>query len=162
MTIGTEDKNHVTAPEVAVARVAPPTPRAHNADPETRAELPGLNPKDAIGRQKAPMHLVPPALYEPVARVMQLGAQKYGAYNWRTAPVNLTVYLDAMKRHWDAVVDGEWVDPESEQPHMAHVAASVAIILDALKHGNLNVDLVTLDIRQKAAVHVSISRGDIQ
>lgn len=104
----------------------------------------GLNPKDAIGRAKAPMHLVPPALYAPVAEVMRLGAEKYGPYNWRLEAVNLTVYLDAMKRHWDAVVDGQWLDAESKRPHLAHVAANCGIILDALKHHKLNVDLVTL------------------
>lgn len=98
------------------------------------------NPKDAIGKAKVPMHLIPPALYEPLARVMELGAKKYGAYNWRTDAVNLSVYVSAMGRHWAALMRGEWLDPESKQPHVAHVAANVAIILDAMAEGKLNVD----------------------
>ena len=41
------------------------------------------NPKDLIGMTKPPLRLVPPALLLFVARVMGLGAKKYGAYNWR-------------------------------------------------------------------------------
>jgi hypothetical protein len=99
-----------------------------------------VNPKDLIGVTKAPLRLVPPALTIGVAPVMALGAKKYGAYNWRKYPVKLSVYLEAIERHLLAVMDGQWVDPESGQPHVAHIAAGVGIILDALATESLVED----------------------
>ena len=100
----------------------------------------GVNPKDLIGAKKAPLRLVPPALTIEVARVMKLGAEKYGPYNWREYSVKLSVYLEAMLRHLLAAMDGEWEDPESGAPHVAHIAAGVAILLDAEANGSLIVD----------------------
>jgi hypothetical protein len=99
-----------------------------------------VNPKDLIGVTKAPLRLVPPALTIGVAPVMALGAKKYGPYNWRLYPVKLSVYLEAIERHLLAVMDGQWVDPESDQPHVAHIAAGAGIILDALATESLVED----------------------
>lgn len=99
----------------------------------------GVNPKDILGMKKPPLRLVPPALLLYVSRVMGLGAKKYGPYNWRTEgqPVRYTVYLEAMLRHVLSALDGEEIDPESGQPHVAHAAACAAIILDAGSLGQL-------------------------
>jgi hypothetical protein len=43
----------------------------------------GINPKDAIGDTKTPLHLVPKVAVAAMAWVMGLGAKKYGPYNWR-------------------------------------------------------------------------------
>lgn len=40
-------------------------------------------------------------------------------------------------RHIMAILDGEDLDQESGAPHQAHVAACMAIILDAAEVGNL-------------------------
>jgi hypothetical protein len=95
------------------------------------------NPKDLLGVKKPSLHLIPAAalLYESV--VMKLGAEKYGAYNWRSNKVVLSVYLDAARRHMLAKLDGEDNDPESGMPHEAHVRACMGIILDAHATGNL-------------------------
>lgn len=45
-----------------------------------------------------------------------------------------------MKRHIDAWYDGEDRDKESFLPHLAHVAASVAILMDAEAHGTFKDD----------------------
>ena len=103
-------------------------------------DVEGVNPKDLIGVQKAPLRFVPPALLAACAPVMALGAQKYGLMNWRQYPVKLSVYLEAMQRHLVAALDGEWFDPESGEPHVAHVAACVGIILDAQAIGHLVKD----------------------
>jgi hypothetical protein len=99
------------------------------------------NPKDLIGATKAPLNLVPPALFIEVAPVMALGAKKYGPYNWRESKVKLSVYLTAILRHTLAALDGQWEDPESGRPHVAHVGAGVGIILDADASGQLIDDL---------------------
>lgn len=111
---------------------------------EKRAEPPaavvGGNPKDAIGDTKPQMHLIPaPALIQ-AARVMELGAKKYGPYNWRGQPVRMTVYLAAAMRHILAKLDGQDLDPESGQPHEAHALACMAILLDAAATGNVKDD----------------------
>lgn len=101
------------------------------------------NPKDALGLKKPPLRLVPAALLLYVSRVMGLGAQKYGLYNWRTKQVRLTVYLEAAQRHILAKLDGQDLDPESGMPHEAHAAACMGIILDAMATGNLIDDRPT-------------------
>lgn len=99
-----------------------------------------LNPKGAAGRAKDQMHLIPVGALAPVARVMALGAKKYGPYNWRKTPVNYTTYLSAVGRHAAAFLDGQDQDPESGQSHLAHIAAGMMILLDAIVTGNAKDD----------------------
>lgn len=95
------------------------------------------NPKDAIGLTKPQLHLVPPALSLHVSQAMADGAKKYGAYNWRERDVRLTVYIAAAMRHLFSLLDGEDRARDSGHLHAAHVAACMAIILDAGETGNL-------------------------
>lgn len=98
----------------------------------------GMNPKDKIGLTKVPLRLVPPALMIEVSRVMQLGANKYGPYNWRENKVLATVYIEAALRHLLSYLDGETLDSESGASHLAHVAACMGILLDADAIGALD------------------------
>lgn len=112
----------------------------HTGEKRTENPAPSGNPKDAIGDTKPQMHLIPaPALIQ-AARVMELGAKKYGPYNWRGQPVRMTVYLAAAMRHILAKLDGQDLDPESGQPHEAHALACMAILLDAAATGNVKDD----------------------
>lgn len=99
-----------------------------------------LNPKGAAGLAKPQLHLIPVGAMTPIARVMELGASKYGPYNWRDTPVNYTTYLSAARRHIDAFLDGQVQDPESGQSHLAHAAAGLMILLDAIVTGNAKDD----------------------
>lgn len=101
------------------------------------------NPKDLIGAKKPQLHLFPPAALVIGAKVMELGAAKYGPMNWRTKKVRLTVYVSAAMRHLLSSLDGEEVDPESGQSHVAHAMACCAILLDAAATGNLLDDRPT-------------------
>lgn len=96
----------------------------------------GVNPKDIAGASKPQMGLIPVGAMETVARVMELGATKYGPYNWRKNKVRYMVYAHASLRHLYAWIGGESVDPESGQPHLAHVAACMLIVLDAIATGS--------------------------
>lgn len=87
--------------------------------------------------QKPPLRLVPAAALIFMSKVMALGAKKYGPYNWRENKVRYTIYLEAAMRHILSALDGEEIDPESGQPHVAHVASCMAILLDAKATGNL-------------------------
>jgi hypothetical protein len=96
-----------------------------------------INPKDILGLRKVPLRLIPSSPLARLAMVMQLGAIKYGAYNWREKEVRLTVYLEAAERHLRAILDGETIDEESGQPHAMHAAACMFIIQDAFDLGKL-------------------------
>jgi hypothetical protein len=97
----------------------------------------GENPKDRIGVTKPQLHLVPPSALIHMAKVFELGAKKYGPYNWRDNAVKQTVYISAAMRHLVSMLDGQTIDPESGEPHAAHVADCMAIIMDASDTGNL-------------------------
>lgn len=101
---------------------------------------PDDNPKTAEGLKKTPLHLIPPVAMQAEALVMGLGAKKYGAFNWREHQVSSSVYYSAALRHLLAWYDGETVDPESGQSHLAHVRACMGIVLDAEAKGKLNDD----------------------
>lgn len=105
--------------------------------PETTPTYPlGTNPKDALGAVKPQVGFIPVAAMNTVARVMELGAVKYGPYNWRSNKILLMTYAHAALRHIFAWIGGESNDPESGQPHLAHAAACMLIALDAMATGN--------------------------
>lgn len=122
-------------------------PLKHKADCEFHHDGSGCtcdaNPKDLAGRSKPQLHLIPPSalLYE--AKVMELGAAKYGPYNWREKKVTATAYISAAMRHLMSLLDGEDIDAESNQSHAAHVRSCMGIFLDALATGNLIDDRPT-------------------
>lgn len=95
------------------------------------------SPKVAQGAAKTPLALIPPSASEAIAKVHQHGAERYGEWNWRESNVPLMTYLHAMKRHIDAVIDGQDLDPDSGLPHVAHVAAGCNIVIDAGVFGTL-------------------------
>ena len=96
---------------------------------------PEANPKNAYGLTKPPMHLVPKAALVQVAMVMRLGAEKYGAFNWRDSAVTASTYEGAAERHLASWFDGEGCDQESRMSHVAHAAACCLILLDAMSCG---------------------------
>lgn len=107
-----------------------------------RMEHQEADPKAKHGAQKPQLQLIPPAANEAMARALELGASKYGKFNWRRNKVSIDTYLAAMKRHIDCVIDGQDVDKESGAHHLGHVMAGCAIVLDALRHGMLIDDRV--------------------
>ena len=98
---------------------------------------PPLDPKGDAGKLKPQLQLVPPVLNEAVAKALATGAARYGPWNWRGNKVEMMTYIGAMKRHLDALLDGEDVAPDSGVHHLGHIAASCAIALDAARHGTL-------------------------
>ena len=62
--------------------------------------------------------------------VMQMGADKYGAYNWCDHPMKASTYYNAILRHLNAWWTGETLDPESGLPHIAHLRACTGILID--------------------------------
>jgi hypothetical protein len=100
-------------------------------------DLPDTNPKSKFGVQKPALGLIPLAALEAAAGAHQLGADKYGAWNWREHSVAASVYINAIMRHikaWQEVGDN---DPESGVSHLGHVMACCGILLDAQANGKL-------------------------
>ena len=96
-----------------------------------------FNPKKAFGDLKERVSFIPPRIMLGLARVMALGAAKYGAFNWRKEPIDATTYYDAMHRHLAAWYSGEEADPESKVSHLYHVMACATILLDSTEQGVL-------------------------
>lgn len=97
----------------------------------------GSNPKDELGILKVPLGLVSPVANTLQAVCMQDGLEKYGPYNYRVAKVQALIYLEAAKRHIDALIDGEDFDPITGKPHIGYALATLQIIADAWINGNL-------------------------
>lgn len=95
------------------------------------------NPKDAIGANKLPLHLWPPAATAYGCIGLAEGALKYGRGNWREAGVKASIYIDACKRHLDAWFEGEECAPDSGSPHLSNALACLAILVDAKTAGKL-------------------------
>lgn len=98
------------------------------------------DPKGAIGATKTPLALIPPYAMEQTAWVHKLGSEKYGPFNWRETGVCATTYVAAIMRHLNAWRDGEDLDPESGISHIAHIACSCNILLDAQHCNTLQDD----------------------
>ena len=116
-----------------------PTRNAVNNEPVRES-----NPKTLMGRTKIPMlSVIPPTALIYLGMAMKYGAYEapkkdgthgYGPYNWREQPIEAMVYVDAALRHILAYVDGSWLDPDSNKPHLAHAMATLAILVDAIEN----------------------------
>lgn len=99
--------------------------------------LPDGNPKTVHGLQKPSLCLIPLVALEAAAGAHQLGADKYGPWNWRESSVAASVYVNAILRHVKAWHEVEGEDPESGVSHLGHVMACCGILLDAEANGQL-------------------------
>lgn len=106
----------------------------HNGGPPLEE---GENPKARHGAAKPNLALIPAGAQLQIAPVFQLGAAKYGPYNWRKDAVEAECYVAACQRHLFSWLDGEDVDPESGELHLAHAAACLMILLDANACGKM-------------------------
>jgi hypothetical protein len=77
---------------------------------------------------KPRISLVEPQFIVGLAKILTLGANKYGAYNWRKGANDIDRIKDAMLRHTLAYLDGERVDPESGESHLYHIAANLMFL----------------------------------
>ena len=73
-----------------------------------------------LDQNKPRMSLLPKGALSAVIRVLEFGATKYQADNWKHVPDAKTRYYDAMQRHIDAWWQGEQKDPETGEHHLAH------------------------------------------
>lgn len=159
------DTPHEVPPDMAAAGVAPltvdggcvapltvgPTLNVHEIIAKAIEHMPPIepvvvpsfadveNPKHHQGTKKPQLQLVPPAAEIAMAKALTEGARKYGPYNWREKKIRTMDYLGAAKRHILAMIDGEDVDPESEdgKTHLDGVLGTLAVLADAVALGNI-------------------------
>lgn len=99
-------------------------------------ETKDTNPKDAIGIKKVPFSLIPENVLAELSLAFLEGARKYRSYNWRVAGVRASVYIDALRRHLGAWVNGEDIDPDSGLSHLVKAMACLVILRDSMMVGN--------------------------
>lgn len=80
-------------------------------------------------RGKSRLDLVPPRALELVGHLLAHGARVYGEDNWRECK-NPSRYVAAGLRHTNKHLRGEFVDPDTNIPHLASVAANALFALE--------------------------------
>ena len=108
--------------------------------PGVTVDPPKNDPKAAFGNAKPSVSCIPPVAIFAMGQAMQSGADKYGAFNWRSTTVNASVYYNAVQRHLMAWWDGQESDPDTAASHLGHAMAGMALILDGQSLGVLNDD----------------------
>lgn len=81
---------------------------------------------------KLPLNLIDPDAIEGLAAVLQFGAKKYAAHNWRQG-FKYSRLLAAMLRHIFAIMRGQYLDPESGLPHIDHVGCCWMFLSNMMK-----------------------------
>jgi hypothetical protein len=77
---------------------------------------------------KPDMVLFPYEVIEPIIRVLEVGAKKYGRDNWRRCE-DPKRYANAFIRHMAAWLGGEILDKETGLPHLHHMACNIVFLV---------------------------------
>lgn len=110
-------------------------------EPQGGVVEPVVNPKEIAGSKKpATWSVMPRWVVLIVGRVMQVGAAKYGAFNYRESSIAASTYQDAIERHLQLWFDGQDNDDETGESHLASVIASCSLLMDAQASGKLHDD----------------------
>jgi hypothetical protein len=81
---------------------------------------------------KTPLDLLDPLALDGLGRVLQFGAQKYAAHNWRGG-ISYSRLIAAALRHTFAIMRGEDLDPESGLPHVDHLGCCWMFLSNMMK-----------------------------
>jgi len=78
---------------------------------------------------KAELSYVPSSTLFAISKVFMYGAQKYSPNNWRRGMSWTSVY-NCLQRHLLKWYDGEELDDESLVPHLYHIIANAAMLIE--------------------------------
>lgn len=84
---------------------------------------------------KADFTQIPQEALLEIAKVLTFGAKKYKAFNY-SKPTNHRRYVAAALRHINQYLRNEDMDDETKTHHLSNAAASLMMVLDAIKLGN--------------------------
>ena len=123
------DPRHIPTEQIikSVKEIIRKTPAIPSNFPETVYSMENVAVKNDQG--KMPMSLLSRTALEEISKVLQFGANKYSANNWRRGFL-WSRTLDAAMRHLHAFADGEDIDPESGLSHLAHLGCNVMFMLE--------------------------------
>jgi hypothetical protein len=83
---------------------------------------------------KVRMDLLPMRPLKDIAQILTIGAEKYGAENWRTGePIAHSRHFAGIQRHLMAYWSGEDYDPETGKSHLAHAACGLLFYMELAK-----------------------------
>ena len=88
----------------------------------------------SYGDSKPDPTMVDPQFILELAKVLDMGADKYARDNWRKGTAYQRRMASAM-RHMLAWIEGEDLDPESGLPHLAHAATNCMFLMNWQRRG---------------------------
>lgn len=88
---------------------------------------------DRFNKGKLQWNLVDFPSFEPMVKVLEFGASKYSAHNWKKG-LKVTETIDSMLRHLFALLNGEDNDPESGLSHIGHIQCNAMFLAFMLKN----------------------------
>lgn len=103
------------------------------------------NPKAQIGSKALPMSLLSPATIAQGCLAKLNGKEKYGGSNYIGTEVVMSIYMDAILRHFYKILLGEDADEVDNVPHWGAIIANVDIIISAKLAGTLIDDRLRSD-----------------
>lgn len=77
---------------------------------------------------KPPLEILPFEALLEIAKVMGIGSEKYGKYNWKMVE-DPTRYEGALLRHYASYQMGEMYDEETGLSHLAHLGCNALFLL---------------------------------
>lgn len=95
-------------------------------------------PMERFNQGKPKFSLIDMTCQVDMARVLEFGANKYSRDNWKIGGP-ITELIDSMLRHTAALLDGEWLDPDSGLPHIGHIQCNAMFLGN--KNNEINIDL---------------------
>lgn len=102
---------------------------------DKKITIDNINPKQAIGLSKLPLHLWSP-LASAYGCLGLMNGKKYGYGNFKATPVIASIYISATKRHLSAWEEGQELDSDGV-PHLSAILANIAILLESRSVGTL-------------------------
>ncbi|WP_429137968.1 dATP/dGTP diphosphohydrolase domain-containing protein [Bartonella heixiaziensis] len=78
---------------------------------------------------KPRLELIPPLALIEIGKVLEFGAKKYGANNWRNG-MHGSRFHGAALRHLLTWFGGEHKDAESDLSHLAHAACCILFLME--------------------------------
>ncbi len=98
-------------------------------------------PKEGLryNKNKIDLSQLSPVAQKTESLVFQYGSNKYARDNWKKFKVNeadaFLEFLQCAKRHLMRYEEGEWLDEESKQVHLAHAVWNLNRIIDLYYYG---------------------------
>lgn len=92
-----------------------------------------LEKGDRFNEGKLQWSLVDFKSLEPMVRVLEFGAKKYSAENWKKGLYTKEI-IESLLRHIFSILEGEDIDPESGEEHIGHVLCNAMFLSWMIKN----------------------------